>query len=121
MNQEFAGEETVEFEKVLTNVGKAFKEDENKVKIPTTGLYYISYFAPGTTDETGNVNLVKNDNVVVSSMGDNGANGVVLFLERGDRLCLQGEEGTILESDEDNRKVSFSGFLIKRGFFDKKY
>ncbi|XP_064609636.1 complement C1q subcomponent subunit B-like [Liolophura sinensis] len=120
-NQEFSETGNVEFDHVLTNVGQAFQSGKNEIKIPTTGLYFFGYFAPGEDAGKGNVDLVKNGEVMLSSMGVNGGKVAVLFVQRGDIITLQARKGSLLVSTEDSQKVAFTGYLIKRGSFDNKY
>ncbi|XP_012709560.2 complement C1q-like protein 2 [Fundulus heteroclitus] len=111
----FEADKTLEFKRVITNVGDGYDPQTGFFTAPAKGLYYIQ--VTGVAGPTGQLNagLKKNgDNIfaIYQKAGTQAAasNGVVLALEAGDRLCVQLWAGQTIA--DQGRLSTFTGFLV---------
>ncbi|XP_071396520.1 tropomyosin-like [Centroberyx affinis] len=115
----FNGENTLVYSKVFTNSGNAYDITTGIFSAPVKGIYFFRYTAMGmrTSNKMG-VYLTKNGQRVFGNVQDNYfgsheylSGGVVLQLERGDRVEMRLPQNWGLYDDEFNHNI-FSGFLL---------
>ncbi|XP_027886400.1 complement C1q-like protein 2 [Xiphophorus couchianus] len=107
---------TLEFKKVITNIGNAYNPETGIFTAPVKGLYYFRF--TGIVGETGKLNagLKKNGENIVAIYHKAGrqasaSNGVALELEEGNQVYVQLFENELTIADQ-NRLSTFSGFLV---------
>ncbi|XP_008426681.1 cerebellin-1-like [Poecilia reticulata] len=107
---------TLEFKKVITNIGNAYNPETGIFTAPVKGLYYFRF--TGVVGRTGKLNagLKKNGENIVAIYHKAGtqasaSNGVALELEEGNRVYVQIWENDLTIADQ-SRLSTFSGFLV---------
>uniref|UniRef100_A0A3B3WI92 C1q domain-containing protein n=1 Tax=Poecilia mexicana TaxID=48701 RepID=A0A3B3WI92_9TELE len=107
---------TLEFKKVITNIGNAYNPETGIFTAPVKGLYYFRF--TGVVGRTGKLNagLKKNGENIVAIYHKAGtqasaSNGVALELQEGDRVFVQIWENDLTIADQ-SRLSTFSGFLV---------
>ncbi|MEQ2311951.1 hypothetical protein AMECASPLE_025940 [Ameca splendens] len=112
----FDSYKTLEFKKVITNIGNAYNPETGIFTAPVKGLYYFRF--TGVVGSSGKLNagLKKNGVNIVAIYHKAGtqasaSNGVTLELEQGDRIFVQIWENDLTIADQ-SRLSTFSGFLV---------
>ncbi|XP_018613197.1 cerebellin-2a [Scleropages formosus] len=108
---------TIYFDQVLVNVGNHFDSKRSVFKAPRRGIYSFCFHVVKVYNrQTIQVNLMQNEYPVISAFaGDQdvtreaASNGVLLHLEREDRVYLKLERGTLMGGWKYS---TFSGFLV---------
>ncbi|XP_072544768.1 complement component 1, q subcomponent-like 4 like [Salminus brasiliensis] len=105
------------YKKVFTNYGNGYDPITGVFTAPLKGVYYLRFYAHCHGGTKMAVSLYKNDKVqcsVFSLKPENNANagnGIVLTLEKGDRIYTKLWNNAWLYDDEASY-TSFGGFLI---------
>uniref|UniRef100_A0A669EFM5 Cerebellin 2b precursor n=3 Tax=Pseudocrenilabrinae TaxID=318546 RepID=A0A669EFM5_ORENI len=102
---------------VLVNIGNHFDLKTSVFQAPRRGIYSFSFHVVKVYNrQTIQVNLMQNDYPVISAFaGDQdvtreaASNGVLLMVEREDRVYLKLERGTLMGGWKYS---TFSGFLV---------
>ncbi|XP_071174579.1 complement C1q tumor necrosis factor-related protein 3-like [Mytilus edulis] len=109
------------YDKVVTNVGKAYSARSGIFHAPVPGVYSFTFSLMGFHSNTVYMYLYKN-NAEVTRLYTNGggrhevaSNTVYLSLKKGDEVYTKGTEGKKLYAAEPYNL--FSGVLIKKGNF----
>ncbi|KAK0135389.1 Cerebellin-2 [Merluccius polli] len=112
---------TIYFDQVLVNIGNHFDLKASVFQAPRRGIYSFSFhvvkvYNRQTIQVSPTVNLMQNDYPVISAFaGDQdvtreaASNGVLLMVEREDRVYLKLERGTLMGGWKYS---TFSGFLV---------
>ncbi|XP_026998628.1 cerebellin-2a [Tachysurus fulvidraco] len=108
---------TIYFDQVLVNIGHHFDLKASVFQAPRRGIYSFSFHVVKVYNrQTIQVNLMHNEYPVISAFaGDQdvtreaASNGVLLLLERDDRLYLKLERGNLMGGWKYS---TFSGFLV---------
>ncbi|XP_010769931.1 cerebellin-2b [Notothenia coriiceps] len=108
---------TIYFDQVLVNIGNHFDLKASVFLAPRRGIYSFSFHVVKVYNrQTIQVNLLQNDYPVISAFaGDQdvtreaASNGVLLMVEREDRVSLKLERGTLMGGWKYS---TFSGFLV---------
>uniref|UniRef100_A0A3Q2ZCT8 Cerebellin 2b precursor n=1 Tax=Hippocampus comes TaxID=109280 RepID=A0A3Q2ZCT8_HIPCM len=104
-------------QQVLVNIGNHFDLKASVFQAPRRGIYSFSFHVVKVYNrQTIQVNLMQNDYPVISAFaGDQdvtreaASNGVLLMVEREDRVYLKLERGTLMGGWKYS---TFSGFLV---------
>jgi len=85
---------------------------------PCTGVYYFSFHAVSSQNGDFTLQLMKNQQFVVTAYGSKGdyqqaSNSALLFLQQGDLVHLQLEQGSIYEHPGQEAYTSFSGYIVE--------
>ncbi|XP_015252824.1 PREDICTED: complement C1q subcomponent subunit B-like [Cyprinodon variegatus] len=114
MNESTA-DRTLEFKKVVTNIGNGYDPQTGIFTTPVKGLYYIQ--VTGVVGNNGQLNagLKKNSDLMFaiyqkSGLQTSASNGMTLALEQGDRLYVQLWKGQTIA--DQGRLSTFTGFLV---------
>ncbi|KAL7851704.1 hypothetical protein AOLI_G00220600 [Acnodon oligacanthus] len=108
---------TIYFDQVLVNIGNHFDLKASVFTAPRRGIYSFSFHVVKVYNrQTIQVNLMHNEYPIISAFaGDQdvtreaASNGVLLHLEREDRLYLKLERGNLMGGWKYS---TFSGFLV---------
>ncbi|XP_029481804.1 cerebellin-2b [Oncorhynchus nerka] len=108
---------TIYFDQALVNIGNHFDLKASVFQAPRRGIYSFGFHVVKVYNrQTIQVNLMQNDYAVISAFaGDQdvtreaASNGVLLQLEREDRVYLKLERGTLMGGWKYS---TFSGFLV---------
>ncbi|XP_048866748.1 cerebellin-2a [Brienomyrus brachyistius] len=108
---------TIYFDQILVNVGNHFDLKSSVFQAPRRGIYSFNFHVVKVYNrQTIQVNLMQNEYPVISAFaGDQdvtreaASNGVLLHLERDDRLYLKLERGNLMGGWKYS---TFSGFLV---------
>ncbi|XP_066513448.1 cerebellin-2-like [Hoplias malabaricus] len=108
---------TIYFDQVLVNIGNHFDLEASVFTAPRRGIYSFSFHVVKVYNrQTIQVNLMHNEYPIISAFaGDQdvtreaASNGVLLHLERDDRLYLKLERGNLMGGWKYS---TFSGFLV---------
>ncbi|XP_018008690.1 uncharacterized protein DDB_G0287625-like [Hyalella azteca] len=104
------------FQDVLTNTG-GWSKKRQQFETPCTGLYFFSFHAISAKDSDFTIALMKDGHFQVTAYGGKdgyqwGANSVLLFLNPGENVYLELQQGEIYEHPYEEAYTTFSGFLI---------
>ncbi|KAK4300755.1 hypothetical protein Pmani_027064 [Petrolisthes manimaculis] len=107
----------VQFRDVLLNMG-GWSPSFNDFEAPCAGSYYFSFHAVSSQSGDFTLQLYKNGRYQVTAYGSSrdfqqASNSALLFLQRGDIVHLQLEQGTIYEHPGNEAYTSFSGYLVE--------
>ncbi|XP_016308107.1 cerebellin-2-like isoform X1 [Sinocyclocheilus anshuiensis] len=108
---------TIYFDQVLVNIGNYFDLKASAFTAPRRGIYSFSFHVVKVYNrQTIQVNLMQNEYPVISAFaGDQdvtreaASNGVLLMVEREDRVYLKLERGNLMGGWKYS---TFSGFLV---------
>uniref|UniRef100_A0AAZ3S7T8 Cerebellin 2b precursor n=1 Tax=Oncorhynchus tshawytscha TaxID=74940 RepID=A0AAZ3S7T8_ONCTS len=108
---------TIYFDQALVNIGNHFDLKASVFQAPRRGIYSFGFHVVKVYNrQTIQVNLMQNDYPIISAFaGDQdvtreaASNGVLLQLEREDRVYLKLERGTLMGGWKYS---TFSGFLV---------
>uniref|UniRef100_A0A3P8TPY4 C1q domain-containing protein n=1 Tax=Amphiprion percula TaxID=161767 RepID=A0A3P8TPY4_AMPPE len=105
---------TLQFKRVVTNIGNAYDEDTGIFTAPVKGLYYLRF--TGNVGDSGYLNaaLLKNgvNMFAIYNKGhhSSGSNSMALVLEQGDQVWITLWPDSVVF--DQSRRTTFSGFLI---------
>ncbi|KAK3865581.1 hypothetical protein Pcinc_028821 [Petrolisthes cinctipes] len=107
----------IEFRDVLLNMG-GWSPSFNDFEAPCSGSYYFSFHAVSSQSGDFTLQLYKNGRYQVTAYGSRrdfqqASNSALLFLQQGDLVHLQLEQGTIYEHPGNEAYTSFSGYLVE--------
>ncbi|ROL55168.1 Complement C1q tumor necrosis factor-related protein 6 [Anabarilius grahami] len=108
---------TLIYKKIFINTENAYDSNTGIFTAPVKGVYFFRFYAHAHSTKQMAVSLYKNDQIQCSVFTEkpetntNGSNGVVLSLEKGDRVSTLLWENSWVY-DDDNSYTSFSGFLL---------
>ncbi|XP_075884111.1 collagen alpha-1(X) chain-like [Nelusetta ayraudi] len=110
---------TLEFSKVITNIGHAYDPTSGIFTVKDAGYYYFSFSYQAPKTHMSGLSLAKNNSAIVKTFDhskpgsqycDNGGNSTILKLSAGDRVSVQLPAQCCVHAYED--VTTFSGFLI---------
>ncbi|XP_041831567.1 complement C1q-like protein 4 isoform X2 [Melanotaenia boesemani] len=111
----FTQDKTLEFKKVVTNVGKAYSNETGIFTAPVKGVYYFQL--TGVVGSTGELHAGVKKNgenkfAIYQKAGTqaSASNSMLLELEEGDRVFAQLWSGKTIA--DQGRLSTFSGFLV---------
>ncbi|KAL7876681.1 hypothetical protein AOLI_G00116440 [Acnodon oligacanthus] len=105
------------YKKVVTNYGNGYDSDTGIFTAPLKGVYYFRFYAHCHSGNKMAVSLYKNDKVQCSVFSErpltngNASNGIVLILDKGDRIYTKLWDKTWVYDDPASY-TSFGGFLL---------
>ncbi|KAK3885828.1 hypothetical protein Pcinc_009991 [Petrolisthes cinctipes] len=107
----------IQFRDVLLNMG-GWSPSFNDFEAPCAGSYYFSFHAVSSQSGDFTLQLYKNGQYQVTAYGSSSdfqqaSNSAILFLQQGDLVHLQLEQGTIYEHPGNEAYTSFSGYLVE--------
>ncbi|XP_041921169.1 complement C1q tumor necrosis factor-related protein 4-like [Alosa sapidissima] len=117
----FGTEITLEYGKVLTNVGRAYDSNIGVFTAPVKGVYFFTFTTYSwVKEEDIGVKLMKNNEEVLlvwewQDKGDNedyASNSVLLKLEVGDKVYMRLPKGYQVAASKNSNIHTFSGFLL---------
>ncbi|XP_068233822.1 complement C1q-like protein 4 [Palaemon carinicauda] len=107
----------VAFQDILTNVG-GWSQRTNDFEAPCSGAYFFTFH--GVSPENGDFTLalMKGTEFQVTAYGgkndyQQGSNSAVLFLNKGEKVHLELQQGSIYEHPFNEAYTTFTGFLIE--------
>ncbi|XP_017296964.1 complement C1q-like protein 2 [Kryptolebias marmoratus] len=108
-------DETLKFERVVTNIGNGYDPATGVFTAPAKGLYYVQITGMVGSSGTLNAGLKKNGENMFAIHQKAGtqasaSNGMTLALEQGDRLFVQLWAGQTIA--DQSRLSTFTGFLV---------
>ncbi|XP_070786198.1 complement C1q-like protein 3 [Enoplosus armatus] len=114
----FSTDTTVIYRSVKINIGNAYSQFTGIFAAPVTGIYYFTFFYHAGGGHPVSLNLIKNNQVVVTTYdhrtahdgADNGGNAAFVQLEQGDQVYVRLGANTHVWGDNDI--TTFSGFLV---------
>uniref|UniRef100_A0A8C2K690 Cerebellin 13 n=1 Tax=Cyprinus carpio TaxID=7962 RepID=A0A8C2K690_CYPCA len=113
----FVTQKTLVYQKIFTNIGNAYDPNTGIFTAPVNGVYFFRFYAHAHPFNQMAVSLHKNDQLQCSvychqpTTNANGSNGVVLSLQKGDKMYTQLWENSWVYDDVKSY-TSFSGFLL---------
>ncbi|KAL7876680.1 hypothetical protein AOLI_G00116430 [Acnodon oligacanthus] len=105
------------YRKVSANFGNGYDNETGIFTAPLKGVYYFRFYAHCHTGNKMAVSLYKNDKVQCSVFSErpwtngNASNGIVLILDKGDRIYTKLWDGSWVYDDHESY-TSFGGFLL---------
>ncbi|XP_076142556.1 uncharacterized protein LOC143124732 [Alosa pseudoharengus] len=117
----FGTEITLEYGKVLTNVGRAYDSNIGVFTAPVKGVYFFTFTTYSwVREEVIGVKLMKNNEEVLlvwewQDKGDNedyASNSVLLELEVDDKVYMRLPKGYQVAASKNSNIHTFSGFLL---------
>ena len=113
-------DQTIEFDKVITNIGQAYDPRHGHFTAPVSGMYLISASVMSLGGNHVYTDIVRNGNVVASlyaggkdSVAD--TSSIVLDLQAGDMIWVRHRSGSSHASEQIDVYNSYmAGFLIKQ-------
>uniref|UniRef100_A0A3B5L6W2 C1q domain-containing protein n=1 Tax=Xiphophorus couchianus TaxID=32473 RepID=A0A3B5L6W2_9TELE len=116
----FTTSKTLNYTRVITNLGNAYNQHTGIFVAPVRGMYYFSFFYHAGGGHPVVLFLMKNNQVVVEctdhqtshDAADNGGNAAFLELQQGDQVYVQLEANC--EVWGDSYTTTFSGFLLHK-------
>ncbi|XP_051990726.1 cerebellin 13 [Xyrauchen texanus] len=113
----FSTQENLVYKKIFINTGNAYDSNTGIFTAPVNGAYFFRFYVHSHPDKQMAVSLFKNSERQCSVFSlkpltnSNASNGVILTLEKGDRVYTQLWADSWVYDDE-NSFTSFSGFLL---------
>lgn len=106
------------FQEVLTNLG-GWSATESDFQAPCTGAYFFTFHAVSTDGGDFTVALMKEGKYQVTAYGSvadyqHGSNSALLFLNAGEKVNLEVQQGILYEHPYDEAYTTFSGFLVEQ-------
>ncbi|RVE55910.1 hypothetical protein OJAV_G00231040 [Oryzias javanicus] len=111
----FEADKTLEFKKVVTNIGNGYNPETGIFTAPVKGLYYFRVTGIAGSNGELNAGLKKNGQNMFAIYQKAGtqagtSNGMALELEQGDRVYVQIWPN--LTVADQSRLSTFTGFLV---------
>ncbi|XP_062578978.1 complement C1q-like protein 3, partial [Saccostrea cucullata] len=108
--------QVVKYDRVLTNIGRAYNPWTGHFRARYSGIYLISCTAMSERGYESYMEIVKNHHVLTTLFSNSGtypmsSQTLVLRLRRGDRIWVWGRESHQVLNDNSNFNV-FSGVLL---------
>jgi len=104
------------FKDVVTNVN-GWDKPQQQFVAPCPGLYFFTFHAVSEKANDFTLALMKESKYQVTAYGSKdgyqwGANSAVLFLNKGERVWLEIQQGQVYEHPLNEAYTTFSGFII---------
>ncbi|XP_069187317.1 complement C1q-like protein 4 [Procambarus clarkii] len=105
------------FQEVLTNLG-GWSVQDNVFQAPCTGAYFFTFHAISDDDKDFTVALMKEGVYQATAYGtkhgyQQGSNSALLFLNMGERVYLEVQQGSIYEHPFNEVYTTFTGFMVE--------
>ncbi|XP_053630880.1 complement C1q tumor necrosis factor-related protein 3 isoform X2 [Cherax quadricarinatus] len=105
------------FAEGVTQVGTGWNTATSEFLAPTTGVYFFTFAAMSDHNTHFRVSLRHNGAEVVNAYGDAtgyqmGSQSAVLYLNAGDSVYLQLEEGRLYDATSTRAYTTFTGFKV---------
>lgn len=111
------GKEVVKYDRVLTNVGGAYKSSTGIFTAPYKGIYTISCSLLSSTSNSVHLDITKNGkkiSIIYAASGTfpHSAQTLQLLLNKGDKIWIQNHSGNKASLHDHGSYNLFSGVLI---------
>ncbi|KAA0719482.1 Cerebellin-2 Precursor [Triplophysa tibetana] len=115
----FEESRTLVYQKIFSNIGNAYDSNTGIFTAPVKGVYFFRFYGHSQRGNRMAVSLYKNNeqqcsvfyDKTQSSPNGNGSNGVVLTMEKADKVHTQLWKDSWVYDDEQTF-TSFSGFML---------
>ncbi|XP_056599950.1 cerebellin-2-like [Triplophysa dalaica] len=115
----FEESRTLVYQKIFSNIGNAYDSNTGVFTAPVKGVYFFRFYGHSHAGNTMAVSLYKNNeqqcsvyfHKTQSAPNGNGSNGVVLTLEKADKVHTELWKDSWVYDDESSF-TSFSGFML---------
>lgn len=111
------GKQIVKYDRVLTNVGGAYKSSTGIFTAPYKGIYTISCSLMSSTSNSVHLDIMKNGtklSIVFAAAGTfpHSSQTLQLFFKKGDKIWIQNHNGNKACLHDHGSYNLFSGVLI---------
>ncbi|XP_045114917.1 caprin-2-like [Portunus trituberculatus] len=108
----------LKFQDVLTNLG-GWSASESDFQAPCSGAYFFTFHALSRNQGDFTLALMKEGKYQVTAYGSTfdyqqGSNSALIFLNAGERVHLELQDGSLYEHPYDEAYTTFSGFLVEQ-------
>ncbi|KAB7495041.1 Complement C1q-like protein 3, partial [Armadillidium nasatum] len=108
----------IKFQDILTNAG-GWDSTSHSFVASCPGIYFFTFNALSEEGHGFTLALMKNDKFQVTAYGGKegyqwGGNSAMLFLNKGDQVYLELQDGEIYEHPFNEAYTTFTGFLINK-------
>ncbi|XP_066978790.1 complement C1q tumor necrosis factor-related protein 3-like [Macrobrachium rosenbergii] len=105
------------FQEILTNMG-GWSQQTSTFEAPCSGAYFFTFHAVSPENGDFTLALMKGPDYQVTAYGSKGAyeqgsNSAVLFLNKGETVHLELQQGSLYEHPFNEAYTTFTGFLIE--------
>ncbi|KAA0719481.1 Cerebellin-2 Precursor [Triplophysa tibetana] len=115
----FEESRTLVYKKIFSNIGNAYDSNTGIFTAPVKGVYYFRFYGHSHVGNRMAVSLYKNNeqqcsvyfHKTMNTVNGNGSNGVVLTLEKADKVHTELWKDSWVYDDEASY-TSFSGFML---------
>ena len=111
--------QTIEFDRVITNIGQAYDPRHGHFTAPVNGMYLMSATIMSVVNKHVYCDIVKNGNTVTSFYGgttdaQSDTQVIVLDLQAGDMVWIRHKSGGYSNEMINTFNSYFAGFIIKQ-------